>query len=792
VAIATAGAALRLRGSDWDAGRYLHPDERFLAQVHAAVDLPGSLREYLDTGASPLNPNNREYGFYVYGDLPLTIVQLLGAWTAAPGNHLDAQLFGSELSTEFATSYRLGRAVSALCDTLTLLLLFAVGAQLYGRAVGLLASALYAGAVLPIQQAHYFTVDSMATVFVVAALWLAARAATRARWSDDLLFGLALGAGLACKLSVFPIAALLGIGVVLRLAAQGQAVRDGALPAPQQRRALAQLFVRAAISLNVVALSGILSFRLLQPYAFEPPFTGPVPSSQSVMLLQATLNVLAPHLNPAWLEQMEKSRQQQVGNDDSPPNHQWATRTPIVFAWRNLVQYGLGWPLGIAAWLGWLWALVEGLRGRAESWRHVLPVAWIGLYFGWYGAGWVLTMRYFLPLAPVLCLTAAWALLRVAAPQWDASLPDSRPVMRERRVVGVAAIALVLIPTWAWAIAFTNIYTQPHTRIAASRWLYAKLAPKLALRIDGDDGKPIDQPVGLAPNAPAREPDKDMPEPEVTVVQPGTATTTRFRAAQTGALQSARLADVRGHDDGTMPSLQLAVRRLDAADETSARCAPDGARGAVCRFSIPLRLEAGREYELRVATDRPARLAGTPLANEGHWDDALPINLPEMDHATAGFASYPLEMAWEDDAIKRRRLRYVLDRVDYVVMSSNRFSGSLPRNPLRWPMTIDYYRALFSGALGFELAAEFTSPPRLGGWSFDDRDAEEAFTVYDHPRVLIYRKTAAYDSARTAAILAQAELTAVVRRRAVDVQEEPAALAPATPPPAYTPARYQP
>ena len=63
------------------------------------------------------------------------------------------------------------------------------------------------------------------------------------------------------------------------------------------------------------------------------------------------------------------------------------------------------------------------------------------------------------------------------------------------------------------------------------------------------------------------------------------------------------------------------------------------------------------------------------------------------------------------------------------MLSSNRFTGSLPRNPLRWPMTIDYYRALFSGALGFELAAEFSSPPRLARGRVHDQGAEEAFTV---------------------------------------------------------------
>ena len=756
-----------MRGPDWDAGRYLHPDERFLAMVHNAIALPASFNDYLDTGRSPLNPNNRDYGFYVYGDLPLTIVQLLGRWTARPDMHLDARLTGVELGTDYGSVYRLGRLVSALCDALTLVFLYLVGAQLYGRAVGLLAAAFYAGAVLAIQQAHFFTVDAMANLFVVAALWLAARAATRARWSDDVLFGLALGAGLACKLSVFPIAALLGIGVVLRFAAHAQQVREAA--PPDQRRRTAQLVVRALLSLNVVALTAVLAFRLLQPYAFVPSYGGPTFTPDG---WQVAANVLAPNLNPKWLDQMATSRRQQTGLDDAPPNHQWASRTPFAFPWRNLVQYGLGWPLGLVAWLGWAWALGEGLRGRRESWRHVLPVAWIALCFGYFGAGWVLTMRYFLPIVPALCLTAAWALVRITAPEWDASDTIDAPAPPARRAVGVLAIALVLIPTYAYAMAFTSIYTRPHTRIAASRWLYDTLPWKVTLDIEAADGRTARRPLGLPTSAQPAS-DAGAPEPPVTTVGPQAPVSARFRAAGDGVLRGLALADVRALDDGPPARIVATVAALDGGELARADCERERAPGVVCRFATAVPLVKDREYELRLDSDRAARIAGTALATEGSWDDGLPLALPDITPADADFTTYPLEMAWEDDSVKRNRLAYVLDRVDYIVMSSNRFVGSLPRNPKRWPMTIDYYRALFSGALGFELAADFSSPPRLGPWSVDDQNAEEAFTVYDHPRVLIFRKTAAYDPTRVAAILAQADLNRVERKPAIEVQDDP-------------------
>jgi hypothetical protein len=51
-----------------------------------------------------------------------------------------------------------------------------------------------------------------------------------------------------------------------------------------------------------------------------------------------------------------------------------------------------------------------------------------------------------------------------------------------------------------------------------------------------------------------------------------------------------------------------------------------------------------------------------------------------------------------------------------------------------------FYRELFAGRLGFAPTARFTSEPRLLGVTLDDLGAEEAFSVYDHPRVELFRR----------------------------------------------------
>jgi len=93
-----------------------------------------------------------------------------------------------------------------------------------------------------------------------------------------------------------------------------------------------------------------------------------------------------------------------------------------------------------------------------------------------------------------------------------------------------------------------------------------------------------------------------------------------------------------------------------------------------------------------------------------------------------------------------------------------------------------YYRSLFSGDLGFELVAEFQAPMILGDvqisdiggtWSIGEPPtlplfnhnllaAEEAFSVYDHPPVWIFKKTDKYRSSKVQAILDSIDLNQVV------------------------------
>lgn len=137
--------------------------------------------------------------------------------------------------------------------------------------------------------------------------------------------------------------------------------------------------------------------------------------------------------------------------------------------------------------------------------------------------------------------------------------------------------------------------------------------------------------------------------------------------------------------------------------------------------------------------------AGSVVATE-HWDDRLPLHGSE----TYMYEELPLYER-PDDATKWKGIKAQLEHAQYVVLASNRLFTPLPKlaNCARfsscYPRTSQYYTELFDGSLGFTKVAEFTSRPTLpsflGNLEILDDNADESFSVYDHPHVIIFQKT---------------------------------------------------
>ncbi|MGI8589284.1 MAG: DUF2298 domain-containing protein [Chloroflexia bacterium] len=151
--------------------------------------------------------------------------------------------------------------------------------------------------------------------------------------------------------------------------------------------------------------------------------------------------------------------------------------------------------------------------------------------------------------------------------------------------------------------------------------------------------------------------------------------------------------------------------------------------------------------ESRVIASRWLARNLPPNASIGHetWDDNLPLNMP-------GSPLPPLRdvsMGLYDDRPGPDELTYIkglLDQADYIVLASNRLYASIPRLPWRYPVQMRYYDLLMSGKLGYtQILPEAYQKvyPEIFGIKINDDHADESFTVYDHPRVLVYKKTRA-------------------------------------------------
>jgi YYY domain-containing protein len=723
-------AYLRFVGINWDEGTQLHPDERFLLMVEGALQLPSSLGEYFNTDVSKLNPHNVGYGFFVYGTFPIFIVRYLWEWVGQIGNG-DIRL--------------LGRAVSASFDLISIGLIYLIGKRLYRRRVGLFAALFVGLSVLLIQHAHFFVVDSVANVFILTGFYFAVRVMDEGRPFDYLLFGLSLGMAVASKINTAPLAGVVALAGLIRVWRANPEVRQKEL-----YRVIAFLAAAAVISL--------VTFRVLQPYAF----TGP--------------SFFDVSLNPQWLSNMQEINEINRGNTDAPYALQWADRTPVLHSLKNMLLWGMGLPLGVVAWLGWAWAAWEIVRKR--NYRHLLPVIWTGAYFVWQSIGFTPAMRYQMPVYPTLALMAAWGLWRA----WDTS-NTLRPEWRKvaRALAGVVA-GVTILGTLIWALAFTNIYREPLTRVDASRWIYTHL-PGTVNVVMQTEGEEIIEVV---------------PMPSDFTLDMGSPHVTSFKVFQDGSASAIRLPYVINMAQGD-DFIDLTISLLEFEDAEDAlgfavfdeALSPGNETFLEIPLHQPIQLTADRIYYIKLELEQggPLSMRGTRIIHETTWDDGMPWSVDGRS-MSGRYVGLNQELYWADDedtdgngiSDKLERIATTLTEGDFLIISSKRQYGSIPRVPIRYPLTTAYYRALLScpesedvltcaatakpgeiqNELGYELVKIFQSNPKLGPLEINDQSAEETFTVYDHPKVLVFQKTESYSESSVRDILGQVDLSNVV------------------------------
>ncbi|MBN1594655.1 glycosyltransferase family 39 protein [candidate division FCPU426 bacterium] len=427
--VLAAAALLRLLQPDWYFNRQFHPDERWIIGVVSQLSYP------------------QEPVGLQYGTFPMYCLALLKDFVA-----LLASWFGPFDANRFTIAA--GRVLSAAFDLGTLVFTYLLGRRLLpddqGRKLGLLAAAFLAFTVLNIQMAHFFVVDVPLGFLVMGTLYWSAGIVQKRRRRDYVLTGVFLGLALATKTSAAPLIAAVGLAHLIGL--------NRARPGER---------LRMWQDLGLAVAASLTAFFVAMPHA--------------------VLN-----WQKFWLNQNEQRRILVTGLADVPYNRQYLHTLPYLYYFKNLIQYTMGFPLGVlsaAALIAYpvlgaakTLRLVFGKR-LAKTWEWIQGTAgwWIILgfavpYFLVVGTSFAKFNRYLLPLTPVFCLLSAHALLFLR----------NRITWAWGRKTVSAAAALTMGITVLWSLAFVSIYQRQHPWIAASRWIQEQL-PAV---VEGPDGRP--------------------------------------------------------------------------------------------------------------------------------------------------------------------------------------------------------------------------------------------------------------------------------------------------------------
>ncbi|NKQ37523.1 MAG: phospholipid carrier-dependent glycosyltransferase [Chloroflexi bacterium] len=514
VIILIVAAALRLTGIDWDGYQHYHPDERYITWVATTIERPSSLKTALNPHQSPFNPyywppDAASEGIevlqdtprkFAYGHLPLylgvlgtRLLERLGPLAKLLPQEwlLTRDLLNAGELVEFRHLTAVSRALTALFDTGTVLLVFFLGKRLFGTAVGLLAAAFLAVNVMHIQLSHFFISDPYLTFFVTAALlFMVAAYQNRGETArgDDVLSAEGHNAPSRPYTSslIFILAAIFtGLAIGSKFSAV-------LLLLPLGLTAWLCFGEKWMKWLGTAVLVIFLTFFLTNPFAVLDFSCDVVTPATQI----GPVTIPSVNWGSCYLDNIATQNGMVRGATDNAFTRQYAGTPPYLYFVEMQLRWGMGWLLGLTAFAGLIWVMLWVIkRLKIRDWRlwpeisslqsfdsaqdgspisNLLILAWVIPYFVVTGGFYVKFMRYMMPITPFLMIFAAALLLSIKQVWWKR-----------------AAVTAVLLTTSLYALAFVNMYSQPHPWNAASEWIYRQVRPgALILSEQWDDSLP--------------------------------------------------------------------------------------------------------------------------------------------------------------------------------------------------------------------------------------------------------------------------------------------------------------
>src|SRR3989338_498218 len=445
-------AGFRFYGVNWDQNQHLHPDERFLTMVTETIDWPKNAWEYFSADLSPLNPQNRGYGFFVYGTFPVFFTKFIAEGLK---------------NADYKGITIIGRKLSALFDLGTAILIFLIAYEIEKERKNRnsffphLAMFFYASSVLPVQLSHFYAVDTFLVFFLTLSFYFFIKIlnSTNNGWSasggkylmlNSILLGISFGLAVSSKISVLFFLPVLGLGLLFYL---------------YKTKKYTRFFVICCL-LSVVCY---LTVRFAYPYLFKNP-----------SLFNFTLN-------PKILDNWKQLKSFDDPSGGFPPAVQWIKTRSFVFPLKNLLFWGLGLPLGLLALVSIVYQLVSFIIQAFKKKIHIilnLSLTWILFLFIYQGHQFVKALRYFFPLYPFLAILSAWFFYQILK------------FIKNFKKFYLLSVICYLLFVLLYPFSFISIYSRPHTRITASDWIYRNIPA--GSRISGehwDDFLPLNLPV---------------------------------------------------------------------------------------------------------------------------------------------------------------------------------------------------------------------------------------------------------------------------------------------------------
>ncbi len=674
--ILLAGFALRTFNVDWADGQLPHPDERSTIAFYApTIHWPEDPSLILDVDHSPLNPFNDPGSdrkrSYTYGHFPLYLLVITGHTVpklvplaeklGVPAKYVDMMRIANG-SPGFAW---VGRVLVAIFDTLTVLFLFLMGRRLWGVHAGLLAAAFAAFTVQQIQLSHFFAVDPISATFVVMTLYFAIKMLDTGGWGYTLLTGVMAGLAVASKFSAMPVLAAPVIAGGLLTYRQA---REGDISSTPGWLLAATALVVAFLAFFITSPFAVLDWKSFHQFVIK--------------------------------EQGAMAR----GEADFPYTRQYRGTTPYLYFIKQQVLWGMGILLGLVGWLGFGWAIVRAILGRAQAGVWII-LAWLVPYFLITGSFLAKFNRYMAPVDPLLSLLGAgmlWALAVWIVKRQASNVKNPNTQVSDQFSVFSVQSSGEERKDDEYSISNTPISNQ-----------YSVISNQYSEGEGQDEEYPISNTQYPIPN-PNPNPDPNPnpasnPNPPIATPIPESVSAAPERRAKRlfWALGLIVL----------IPTILWALAFVNG----------------VYRTEHPF-ITASKWMYANIPD-------GSTIITE-HWEEGMPLNLPIPGGypAAHGWKNVTMPMYEEDTPQKFEIIKQNMREGDYYVLATKRLYGALPHLPQRYPMSIRFYELLFEGKLGYELVGDFHTYPKLFGIEIPDQSADESFWVYDHPRTLIFKK----------------------------------------------------